>query len=295
MRDRRNTLRGVLVILAAALLAGPAAASPRAGGVPSQIIFPVVGPYRYTNDFGDPRPQGRHEGNDILAPKHSPVVAVEDGKIKFWTTSSRAGCMLYLYGASGTTYLYIHLNNDLTMANDNRGKCVAGGSYWPGLKDGAKVVAGQAIGFVGDSGDADGTPHLHFEVHPHDGGPTNPFPYLNKATRILFTAPPGSAVTLSLKGTIVAATDTQLTMKVQTAMVFPSRLKLLGLRKPMMLTLTPTALVDVPGTPSGSVADRSGSLVGKPAIILTLPARTTLLTQAARDGAFSAARVVLGA
>jgi Peptidase family M23 len=293
MRDRRSTLRGVLVILAAALLAGPAAASPRAGGVPSQLIFPVVGPYRYTNDFGDPRPQGRHEGNDILAPKRSPVVAVEDGKIKFWTTSSRAGCMLYLYGASGTTYLYVHLNNDVTMANDNRGKCVAGGSYWPGLKDGARVTAGQAIGFVGDSGDADGTPHLHFEVHPHDGGATNPFPYLNRATRILFTAPPGSAVTLSLKGTIVAANGTQLTMKVQTATVFPSRLKLLGLRKPMMLTLTSTALVDVPVTPSGSVADRTGTLVGKPAIILTLPARTTLQTQAARDGAFSAARVVL--
>ena len=294
MRDRLSTLRGILVILAAALLAGPAVAAPQAGGVPDPFIFPVVGPYRYTNDFGDARAQGHHEGNDILAPKRSPVVAVEDGKIKFWTTSARAGCMLYLYGASGTTYLYIHLNNDVTMANDNRGKCVAGGSYWPGLKDGAKVVAGQAIGFVGDSGDANGTPHLHFEVHPHDGGPTNPFPYLNKATRILFTAPPGSAVTLSLKGTIVAATDTELTMKVQTATVFPSRLKLLGLRKPMMVTLTPTALVDVPGTPSGSVADRTGSLVGKSAIILTLPAKTTLQTQAARDGAFSAARVVLG-
>jgi Peptidase family M23 len=293
MRDRLSTLRGVLVILAAALLAGPAIAAPH-GGVPDPFIFPVVGPYRYTNDFGDARAQGRHEGNDILAPKKSPVVAVEDGKIKFWTTSARAGCMLYLYGASGTTYLYIHLNNDVTMANDNRGKCVAGGSYWPGLKNGARVVAGQAIGFVGDSGDANGTPHLHFEVHPHDGGATNPFPYLNKATRILFTAPPGSAVTLSLKGTIVGATDTQLTIKVQTATVFPSRLKLLGLHKPMMLTLTPTALVDVPGMPSGSVADRVGSLVGKPAIILTLPAKTTLQAQAARDGAFSAARVVLG-
>src|SRR5262245_53015546 len=238
MRDRRSTVRGVLVILAAALLAGPAAASLLAGGVPNPFIFPVVGPYRYTNDFGDPRPQGRHEGNDILAPKKSPVVAVEDGKIKFWTTSARAGCMLYLYGASGTTYLYIHLNNDVTMANDNRGKCMAGGAYWPGLKDGAKVVAGQAIGFVGDSGDADGTPHLHFEVHPNDGGPVNPFPYLNKATRVLFAAPPGSAVTLSLKGRIMLANATTLKMKVTTATVFPVGITLLGLRKPMVLTMT---------------------------------------------------------
>jgi peptidase M23-like protein len=289
MRHRPSTVRGVLVILAAALLAGPAAASLETAAARKPIVFPVVGPYRYTNDFGDPRAQGTHEGNDILAPKKSPVVAVEDGKIKFWTTSARAGCMLYLYGASGTTYLYIHLNNDVTMANDNRGKCVAGGSYWPGLKDGARVVAGQAIGFVGDSGDADGTPHLHFEVHPHDGGAANPFPYLNTATRMLFTAPPGSAVTLSLKGSIMAADETHLTMKVQTATVFPSGLKLLGLRKPMTLTVTAAALVDVPG----SQTDRAGSLVGRSAIVLTLPAKTSLQTQAARDGAFSAARVVL--
>jgi len=297
MRIRRSSIRGVVAILAAALLVGPAAASPQASGAAASdtIVFPVVGPYRYTNDFGDPRGQGRHEGNDILAPKKAPVVAVEPGRIKFWTTSARAGCMLYLYGASGTTYLYIHLNNDLTMANDNRGKCVAGGSYWPGLKNGARVLAGQAIGFVGDSGDADGTPHLHFEVHPHDGGATNPYPYLNRATRILFTAPPGSAVTLSLQGSILEASDTQLTMKVKTATVFPSGLVLLGLRKPMILTVTSTALVDVPGAPAGSVADRAGSLVGKQAIVLTLPARTTLDSQAAKDGVFSAARVVLGA
>ena len=282
------------MILAVALLAGPAAASLRAKGVPNPIVFPVVGPYNYTNDYGDPRPQGHHEGNDILAPKKSPVVATEDGKIKFWTTSARAGCMLYLYGASGTTYLYIHLNNDVTMANDNRGKCVAGGAYWPGLKDGQKVVAGQAIGFVGDSGDADGTPHLHFEIHPNDGGPTNPFPYLNRAMRILFTAPAGSAVTLSLKGTILTASDTALTIKVKTATVFPANITLLGLRKPMTLTVTPTAIVDVPGTPAGSVADRIGNLVGKQAIVLTLPAKTTLDAQAAKDGAFSVARVVLG-
>ena len=172
MARRRTITRGVLTLLLVALVAGPAAASPESShGVPT-FVFPVVGPYRYTNDFGDPRAQGRHEGNDILAPKGSPAVAVEDGKIKFWD-DLRPGRLHAdpRCSASGTTYLYIHLNNDLTKANDNRGKCVPGTSHRPGLKDGAKVVAGQPIGFVGDSGDANGTPHLHFEVHPKDGGP----------------------------------------------------------------------------------------------------------------------------
>ena len=177
MRDRLTTLRGVLVILAAAASRWRPLPHRRAGGVAEpRSSSRWSGRTEYTNDYGDPRAQGRHEGNDILAPEASPVVAIEDGKIKFWTTSSRAGCMLYLYGASGTTYLYIHLNNDVTLANDNRGKCVAGRAYWPGLKDGARVVAGQAIGFVGDSGDADGTPHLHFEIHPNDGGADQPVP-----------------------------------------------------------------------------------------------------------------------
>ena len=114
------------------------------------LIFPVAGAATYIDDFGQPRAGGAHQGNDMMAAKKTPVVAVEAGKVKFWTTSASAGCMLYLYGASGTTYMYIHLNNDLTMKNDNRGKCVPGVSYARGLKDGAKVSAGQMIGYVGD-------------------------------------------------------------------------------------------------------------------------------------------------
>jgi hypothetical protein len=259
--------------------------------VPDPIVFPVVGPYRYTNDFGDPRPQAQHEGNDILAPKRATAVAVEDGKLKFWTTSARAGCMLYLYGASGTTYLYVHLNNDLTKGNDNRGKCVPGVSYWPGLKDGASVVAGQAIGYVGDSGDADGTPHLHFEVHPHDGAAANPFPHLNRATRVLFAAPPGSAVTLFLKGTVVSASADRLALKVDTVTVFPLGITLVGLRKPLLLALPSSALV-AGGGPASDLA-AFGTLAGRAAIVLTEPERTTLDTQAATDLAFSVARLVL--
>ncbi len=274
-------MRRAAPVLVALFAAGLVASTSGAGGVPDPFVFPVVGPYRYTNDFGDPRPQGRHEGNDVLAPKKSIVVAVEDGKIKFWTTSARAGCMLYLYSVSGTTYLYIHLNNDVTMANDNRGKCVPGIAYWPGLKDGQKVVAGQAIAYLGDSGDADGTPHLHFEVHPHDGAAANPYPYLNKATRILFAAPPGSAVTLSLKGRVLLANATSLTMKVDTATVFPVGITLLGLRRPMVLTMTKTALIG-----------RASLRAGTTAIVLTQPAKTSLDTQAAEDGVFSVAQIV---
>ena len=109
------------------------------------LVFPVLGEATYTDDFGDARGQGRHEGNDIMAPRRALALAAEAGTVKFWTTSSRAGCMLYLEGESGTEYLYIHLNNDLTTANDNRGKCVPGVAYAKGLKSGAKVAAGEPI------------------------------------------------------------------------------------------------------------------------------------------------------
>src|SRR2546423_9772856 len=162
MRRHRTTARRVLFLAATIGLAVGSAAAFAAPG-PEHIIFPVVGKVAYIDDFGAPRPGGPHQGNDIIAEKKSPAVAAEPGKVKFWTTSASAGCMLYLYGDSGTTYLYIHLNNDLTMRNDNRGKCVPGTAYARGLKDGAKVQAGHMVAFVRDSGDADGVAsHPHF-------------------------------------------------------------------------------------------------------------------------------------
>jgi hypothetical protein len=131
------------------------------------------------------------------------VIAAEAGKVKWWTTSARAGCMLYLYGKSGTTYLYIHLNNDLTEASEDKGGCKLGVSF--AVEDGAKVTAGQQIGYVGDSGDAEGNHHLHFEVHPKDGAAVNPFPYLNAGERLLFPARLGAPFSLGLRGTPVAA------------------------------------------------------------------------------------------
>lgn len=175
----------------AATLVGTAAAGPAltADEVPERLIFPIVGPAMWTDDFGDPRPQGSHEGNDVASDWRAPVVAVEPGKVRVYTRSERAGCMLYLYGKSGTTYLYIHLNDDLTPKNDARGGCKPGVAFAPDLRDGDRVRAGQLLGYVGSSGDAGATNHLHFELHPGDGGAVSPFRWLKRAERLLFAPP----------------------------------------------------------------------------------------------------------
>jgi len=221
MRRHRTIARGILVIAILGLMAGPAAArldpgkSPKratpapartVGSAPGKrIIFPVLGKFRYGNDFGALRGQGRHEGIDIVAPRKALAVAAEAGQVHYHFGSQRAGCMLYLNGDSGTTYLYVHLNNDVGTTNDNRGRCVPGTAFAPGLKSGARVAAGEPIGFVGDSGDADGVePHLHFELHPGGGAAVNPFTQLNRAWRLLFAAPRKGETSLWLKGNVLA-------------------------------------------------------------------------------------------
>jgi Peptidase family M23 len=254
MRSHRTIARGVTLVLLLGLPAGVAAAypqshppdprhsKPKPKGKP--IIFPVVGQVQYTNDFGEPRPQGPHQGNDVMAPRKALAVAAEAGTIKFWTHSAGAGCMLYLYGRSGTTYYYIHLNNDVTMHNDNRGKCGAGMSYAPGLKDGTKVAAGQLIGFVGDSGDADGVhPHLHFEVHPHNGKAVSPYPFLNRGRRLLFSILPGKNFNVSLSGSVVSTTGSSLTMKVASLKVWPGRLRVPDVERTVTVEVPPAATI----------------------------------------------------
>jgi hypothetical protein len=282
----RTALYGTSVLCLLAVAATlVATAGARSAGVPP-LIFPVVGQVSYTDDFGDARAGGRHEGNDLMAPKRSIAVAVEPGRVKFWTTSAQAGCMLYLYGDSGTKYLYIHLNNDLTLANDNGGKCVAGVSYAPGLKSGARVAAGQPVGFVGDSGDANGiASHLHFEVHPRGGDAVSPFPYLKRAKRLLVSAPPaGGAFTLKLQGTVVTAGQDEVDVKVDTLQAWPSHLKVTKLEKTITL-----------GVPVGSDAGSMEltSLTGLKVAVWTLPALPTLEALTGAAYALSAQKIEL--
>ena len=288
MRRHRTTARSIL----AAVILGVVVGTAGAAKPPVRIVFPVVGAVQYTDDFGAPRGGGRHQGIDILAPRKAWAVAAESGRVKFWTTSAAAGCMLYLYGKSGTTYYYIHLNNDVTSKNDNRGKCVAGTAYAPGLKSGAKVAAGQQVGFVGDSGDADGIhPHLHFEVHPNGKAAADPFPYLNAADRLLFGAPAGTPFALTLTGTVVDATPAKLTMAVSLLQAWPMNLRQTKLNRTLTLTVPTSATVQTKG---GATAKLLTSYRGEPVVVWTQPALATLRAQRGDDGALSAALVQLG-
>jgi Peptidase family M23 len=262
-----------------------------------QLIFPVVGKATYINDFGAPRGQGRHEGNDIMTTWRSPAVAVEAGKVKFHTTSARAGCMLYLDGVSGTTYVYIHLNNDLTAKNDNKGKCVAGGSYWKGLKDGAKVEAGQPIAYNGNSGDANSAGyHLHFEVHPGDGAAVSPFKYLNQAKRLLFAVQPGADFTAALRGSVVTAdaVSRSLTLMVDRVQSWPGGMRVSGVKRAVELSVPPSVVISDPLGALIASAKLSALKKGQPAVAWTEKAPATIDAAMGEPFSLIAERLVVG-
>jgi hypothetical protein len=292
MLSHRTTARGTLVLALALLtLAGGASAA-----APQKIVFPVLGTATYTDDFGSPRPGGAHQGIDMIAAKRSLALAAEAGKVEFWTHSGSAGCMLYLHGQSGTDYYYIHLNNDLTAKNDNRGKCVAGTAYAKGLKDGAKVAAGQPVGYVGDSGDANGIhPHLHFELHPGRGAGIDPYPWLQRATHLLFSAPRGMPFTLELRGTIVSVTDDAVQIRLSAVSAWPMRQHQSKLKRRLLVTVPVDATVQRvrrlggSGTPAALASAKPKQQVG----IWTAAAPTTLKAQRGDDLALNASLVSL--
>ena len=296
MNPFRTTARGILALAVAlpALLVGAATAGSRQP--PETIVFPVLGPTTYIDDFGAPRPGGPHQGIDILAPKRAFALAVEPGKVKFWTHSASAGCMLYLYGASGTTYYYIHLNNDLTKKDDNRGKCVAGTAYAKGLKNGAKVGAGQVVGYVGDSGDADGVhPHLHFELHPNGGRAVDGYPWLQRAQHLLFAAPRGSPFTLELRGKVAGVTDSSIRIKAATVNAWPMHQRQSKLQRKLVIEVPSGSLVQTVakiGGP-GTAATLADAYTGQAVDIWTAVAPATLKAERGDDLALSASLVSL--
>jgi murein DD-endopeptidase MepM/ murein hydrolase activator NlpD len=137
------------------------------------LTIPVMGVGRDTlvRSYHDARSADHeHEAIDILAPRNTAVVAVEDGTIAKLFLSKPGGNTIYQFDPGREyAYYYAHLER-----------------YAEGLKEGAAVTRGQVIGFVGTSGNAPkNTPHLHFaifrltpEKHWWQGTPIDPFDIL---------------------------------------------------------------------------------------------------------------------
>lgn len=139
------------------------------------LVLPIAGlkSSDLQDTFNSGRPGGRHhEATDILAPRGTPVRAMDDGSIRKLFNSKPGGLTIYEFDREGIyCYYYAHLDG-----------------YAPGLKEGMQVQSGEVIGYVGTTGDAPkDTPHLHLTItrigpdkHWWGGTPIDPYPILKK-------------------------------------------------------------------------------------------------------------------
>jgi murein DD-endopeptidase MepM/ murein hydrolase activator NlpD len=136
----------------------------KAGLLGPSYLFPLAGGARFQNDFGAPRADTRfNQGIDLFAPLGTPVLATHDGTLVQVGWSNIGGRQEWLQDSAGNLFYYGHLS-----------------AYSPVARTGAAVHAGDVIGFLGDSGDAQGTAyHLHFEIHPAGKWAVAPYPYVS--------------------------------------------------------------------------------------------------------------------
>jgi murein DD-endopeptidase MepM/ murein hydrolase activator NlpD len=142
---------------------------------PGGYVFPVYGPSSFSDTYGAPRANvSWHHGEDIFAPLGAPILAVADGTVFSVGWNDVGGYRFWLRDRQGNQFYYAHLS-----------------AYSPLAVNGRDVKAGDVIGFLGNTGDAQSTPyHLHFEIHPvallpmgYDGV-VNPFAYLSAWRRL---------------------------------------------------------------------------------------------------------------
>jgi murein DD-endopeptidase MepM/ murein hydrolase activator NlpD len=160
----------------------PEGVLPRESG--GGYVFPVYGPVSFGDSFGAPRSDvvgGWHHGEDLFAPLGTPLLAVADGTVFSVGWNEIGGWRLWLRDRRGNQFYYAHLS-----------------AYSPLAVNGRDVRAGDVLGFMGRSGDAEfSPPHLHFEIHPVSllylgyDGVIAPYPYLlawRRADDISFAA-----------------------------------------------------------------------------------------------------------
>ena len=157
----------------------PVAAAPAAPSAEAeyllgrQLMVPVAGvePSRLQDTFAAARDGGarRHNALDIMAPRGTPVLAADDGRVMRVSTNGLGGLTVYVLDpAERFVYYYAHLD-----------------AWRDGLRNGMTVARGEVLGYVGSTGNASANaPHLHFQAMRYrrdrywDGEPVNPLPYL---------------------------------------------------------------------------------------------------------------------
>ena len=165
------------IISGVAFTIAVAAAAPDSDLAARQLHFPLPAAQESAlrESFHEKRGARVHEAVDIMAPRGTPVYAVEDGRVAKLFDSVPGGKTIYQFDPSGRfAYYYAHLDR-----------------YAPGLADGKEVKRGETIGYVGSTGNAPShAPHLHFAIFrlgPErkwwKGDPVDPYPLLDAARR----------------------------------------------------------------------------------------------------------------
>lgn len=131
---------------------------------PQKIVMPLeVSKNQIANTWQAPRGANRrHEGQDIFAPRGTPAYSATQGYIYNIGQNRLGGQTVSVIGAGGRVYYYAHFD-----------------SYAPGIAEGDYVTPQTVLGYVGTTGNAQGTPpHLHFGVYTPTGA-INPLPLLS--------------------------------------------------------------------------------------------------------------------
>ena len=279
--------RSKILSLVALIALGSAASAnfddPAATGPTHEIVFPVVGGVTWTDTFGAPRGTDRtHEGQDLLGAKMQPLVAAAAGTISFITIPQASyGYMLRVTADDGWVYSYIHMNNDTPGTDD--GLADLEDVFAPGIEKGRAVVAGQLLGYMGDSGNAESSSaHLHFEMHDDTDTVVNaaaslraakvltsaidPFEGLPQLPRLAGVDRVGTAIAASEAGwdhadsVVIAAGD-------RYAEALPASVLAASLGGPLLLTLGSTLPDEVAGELERLGATKATVIGGVPAAV----------------------------
>ena len=171
-RLARPVFRAVLLILAAFLAEAPlrlAWYSARLAAMPPPqfLAMPVEGvrPAALRDTWHAPRGNGsrRHEGLDIFAPRGRPVLSATEGLVMRVGNNRLGGQVVWVLGPGGQRHYYAHLDR------------------FGAFRAGQRVAAGSILGYVGNTGNARGTPpHLHYGIYTAAGA-VSPYPLLMQA------------------------------------------------------------------------------------------------------------------